>query len=492
MKPVGTTIEERIAAPDVPPRPSRDEAGMTLVEVMVAILVVGLVLAALASVLTTSLRAIVQNERESTATAFAQQEIERMQAVDWEYAGLLETEVAAAPASWSARLDDPTTFRGEELAQVVAPSGATSRPEQIPHLTSQITRQNTTYDVARYATWVDRTGNGSDETRRFTVVMSWEVLGKPREITVTAERIPTLAEAVTTESGIRLLNFFRSPDPSQLDGEGLLTQPLRVEVRLSQGVTGGRLRYHTAVPVETDPDGDGLLPPEITSIDYELQDVPMSPVGAALAGGGYAVWELTISSGDGRFVEGIMPLQFVANELDGAAFEVYGSVKLIGSEVAGTYPNPPSLTGTTSGETSTDPVAPVDGSGAYTGDVTITSATIVNTPCRNPTTWKLSQDLLVRVQVQGLTEFDPVEATYTYRSHIANGNNNRETATEPVDYVSGNEAGAVFELTLPAGGDRFFREGDRIDFHVAARRDAQNDSLTTASVAFVNQGTSPC
>ena len=468
---------------------------MTLVEMMVAILVLGVVLSALAATLITSLRTIVLSEAETSATALAQQEIERLQSTPWEVAGLLDTEVAAAPAAWTDRLSGPGRFAGADLATITAPEGMVDRPHQVPRLLTS--DEESGYSVARYITGVDRSADGFPDTRRFTVIVTWEDASRERELVVEGERSPTPAEASAAAGDLRLLNFFRGPDPAALAADGRLTQDVNVEVRVTKGVVLGRLRYHEATLI---PDEDASTPTEPAwTISYQLVDVPMTAVNGSLSpSGGHLVWRHTIPAGSGTFVDGTMPLQFRASEPSAGPFTALASLALTGREVSGTYPTPGSGSETDGSEgdiaPDPDPVPDTDDDEDFEGvpDAKILSAEILGAVCR-ASDWRLSQPVVVRVLAEGLSDSSIVDATYTYRAAANNGGPSIRTATVSVDFVTGNASSATFELTIPAGGDRYFASSDKLDFNIEARRsDGDNDSAITAQKAMTPSGTSPC
>ena len=474
---------------------ARVEDGMTLVEMMVAILVLGVVLSALAATLITSLRTIVLSEAETTATALAQQEIERLQSTPWEVAGLLDTEVAAGPAEWTDRLDGLGRFEGDDLATITASEGMADRPHQAPRLFT--TDDESGYSVARYITWVDRSADGFPDTRRFTVVVTWEDASRERELVVEGERAPTPAEASAAADELRLLNFFRSPDPAAIAADGQLTQDVNVEVRVTKGVILGRLRYHEATLILDDDAGTPTEP--AWTITYQLVDVPMTAVNGSLStSGGHLIWRHTIPAGSGTFVDGTMPIQFRASEPSAGEFTALASLTLVGREVSGTYPTPGSGSETdgSEGDVAPDPepVPETDDDEDFDGvpDAKILSAEILGAVCRS-SDWRLSKPVVVRVLAEGLSDSSIVDATYTYRAKDNTGAGQVRTATVSVDFVNGGPSSATFELTIPAGGDRYFASTDKLEFNIEARRsDGDNDSSKTAPKSMTPAGTSPC
>lgn len=467
----------------------RSEDGLTLVEMMVAILVVGVVLTTLASVLVTTLRTIVHNERETAATALAQQEIERLQAAPWDQAGLLEEEVDAAPSGWSARVS-AGTFEGEELALITPPDGAETRPAQAPQLESDLADlEMDTFDftVHRYVTWVDRTGNDVPETRRFTVIVSWSVLGRDREIVASGERSPTQSESEADEYGLRVLNFWRSPDPATLDETGELQSNLTVEVRLNAGISSAQLHYYSAEVVDILDENDEVVDQRI---DYELRTPAMTGSVSAISGEHNAVWTLTLPQGTDGFVDGTMPLLFVGQTTYGTTVTARGSVRLLGSDSSGTYPRPPGPGQEEDEDLSESPGDEGSEEEATPGtDVQITNLNILDAACRDASTWRMTEPVRLRIQTAGLAPDDVAEVTYSYRARANTGAGQVREVTESMGVV----LEGTFEFTLQPSGDRYFANGDVLEFQVQVRREADNaNDSDSVSTTFVNAGTSPC
>lgn len=177
-------------------RPSRrrgrdlpDEAGMTLIEVMIAMLLLTVVLSALAGVLITSLRALHGNETRARANALANEVLEDLQGRAWEEVGFL-----ASDAGFRADFD------GEDTVVVDSDdAGGAERP--LPQQT--VTRDGIDYDVRTDITWVDDAATGTEhDYKRFRVSLSWTDLGQARDVTHAATRAPSPAEQEAAEFAI--------------------------------------------------------------------------------------------------------------------------------------------------------------------------------------------------------------------------------------------------------------------------------------------------
>lgn len=154
----------------------RSDEGISLVEMLVSILLLGLVLAALGNTLFTSMAAARQNEGLTQATAVANEQLERLQAMQW---GQLD------PAS----------------------------PPVIP----DVTRDGTTYDVTTEVAWVS-----APQYKRYAVKLDWVENNKPHTIRVEGRRARRSGEgtSVAPPNPFRILSFTVNPDPVNLDSTG--------------------------------------------------------------------------------------------------------------------------------------------------------------------------------------------------------------------------------------------------------------------------------
>lgn len=160
-----------------------NEDGLTLVEMVVALMVVGFAMMAMASVAVTSLHAIQGSERTTRATAVGSEMLERLVALDYDLLGLYEDETSE------------TTFEGEELVLLPAP---TERDERVPTPSETVERDGIEYTIERAITWVDDAVDGEDgsdddgnrDYKRMVVDVSWEIRGEVRTRRVQALRAP--------------------------------------------------------------------------------------------------------------------------------------------------------------------------------------------------------------------------------------------------------------------------------------------------------------
>lgn len=172
-----------------------DEQGMTLVEVMVALVIVGLVLSALASSLATSLRAVRGQEAQTQATAAINDILEETQRVDYADAVLC---TAKAQATFGVDL----TFEGEDM--VVATGVCDTTDEVLPERT--VTRDGRDYAVTTAITWADDPGDGTgagdadttQDIKRVVVQVDWTADGRARTARNLAYRAPQFLEQLVT------------------------------------------------------------------------------------------------------------------------------------------------------------------------------------------------------------------------------------------------------------------------------------------------------
>lgn len=152
--------------------PSRDESGFTLIEMLVALMVTGLVLSAMASVAITAMRAVQSDERTVRSTQLGNEVLESLQAVPYDLVGLYETEA----------LDHfgQATFEGEDLVLLPDPADDDSREDLVPEPFWQETRDGVTYDVEVAITWVDDPDTtAAQDYKRIVVTLTWERRGEP-------------------------------------------------------------------------------------------------------------------------------------------------------------------------------------------------------------------------------------------------------------------------------------------------------------------------
>lgn len=179
-----------------------DESGISLVEMLVAILILGVVLAGMARTIIGSLTSVQGQERLVQATALGNELAEELQALPWEGATLCSTEVMPASAFGG------LTFGGRPLV-VNDDTDCTTRGFPKP-VVNGVTRNGLSFDVRRAIVWEDDlsdndpvTGvdpDGAEDFKRFILTISWLERGSTRSTVVESVRSPGPDEQpITTE-----------------------------------------------------------------------------------------------------------------------------------------------------------------------------------------------------------------------------------------------------------------------------------------------------
>lgn len=204
----------------------RAEDGLTLIELMVAIVLLGVILSAVAAALISSARASLTNERRFQSTAYLTSEHEQLQSIPWAQAALYEDElddlVDATSFDFLTDLNldldlaaTPPTFEGSPIATIPGPT-LTGRLFFVPEPVSEGVRigvDDREYDVVRLVT------ERPDGNRRFTTFVTWRVLGDPVVQRFDSERAPTPGELAQLErEGV--LQFLISPRPVEVNVDG--------------------------------------------------------------------------------------------------------------------------------------------------------------------------------------------------------------------------------------------------------------------------------
>jgi prepilin-type N-terminal cleavage/methylation domain-containing protein len=240
------------------PAACRRDAGVTLIELLIAMLLLGVILSAAASSLIQFGRTGADNERRVQATALITRLHEELQALPWQDAVLYEDDVQALFDDGFDGLTEGVApdggpewkFDGLDLVTIDGP-GVAARRDDVPLLVTPMEIDNRDYDVIRFVTW----GNRAAGIKRFTTVVNWRVYDKDYEERFISERAATAAEAGDPELP-RVVQFDVGPPTVQLVDNGLLEpaqneRDLQITVRFSEGVDSARL-YYRSVDVALD------------------------------------------------------------------------------------------------------------------------------------------------------------------------------------------------------------------------------------------------
>lgn len=466
-----------------------DQSGLTLVEMLVSLLILGLVLSALAGSIVASLRAISDNERTAAGATLHTEVIEQLQSLEWSDAVLYQAELDRLSSYGLSSSDANPTFDGLDVVVIPGPASAADRRAFVPEPTSTVNRGGVEYDIDRILVWVDRDNDLINDTKRFISFVTWPD-GRIGTTTtrVESERVPVGADNVASGSGIRVLQFDVGPDPARLHtanapyaghsdshARDSNVAPIEVIARFSEGMDFAKLDFYRLDVLD-------LLTQETIFLTGSSEE----PAGS----GKFTEWSTTIPAGAYRFPNGqrTFGLTGVRNSLAvGTTASVEfrdGTLPEAPDPVASPSPTvPPSPSPSPTG-------TPSPGVSPAPEDVRLVPDSVgVNGPiCVDKQTDRLIKALTVTVTVQGLTPTDGgVTVTYT---HFPGG----KAVTQTSNMVpSGSivSSGTIFTFTRPVGsGDPVFSPptGNTVQtsFFVEASRpsDGQSAAKSSASITI--------
>jgi prepilin-type N-terminal cleavage/methylation domain-containing protein len=195
------------------PRSLDDEKGLTLVEMMVAMLIVGVVMMAMASVALASMRSVQTSERVVRATQLGNEVLETYLALPYDDLGMYTTD---ATDEWGG-----VTFEGNDLVLFPDPLGAPD--PRVPLASATVVRDGISYQVRTAVVWVDDVEtDAAQDYKRVVVELAWDVRGEARSARVEALRTPGPADQPLTVTVI--------PDVIPIDDNGRQLQDFVIEV----------------------------------------------------------------------------------------------------------------------------------------------------------------------------------------------------------------------------------------------------------------------
>jgi prepilin-type N-terminal cleavage/methylation domain-containing protein len=257
-----------------------DDQGLTLVEMMVAVLLLGVILSAMASVITTSLTAVQRDEHRVRATQLGQQELESLRALEWDCVAFDTSDP-----------DYVATFNGNTT--VAVDPAECSNPASVPDPSPRVvTVDAIDYTVVPHVYWIDdpedgtaAAGNDSqpEDYKEFHVEVTWTLRGTNYSYENTTTRVPTVQE-VPLEAAF-------APAPFEITS--LQIDPLIVGKAAATGTT-----QPITITVETSSQATLMtltVAPPSTYGTVNLSDI---------SGGNGTRWQLTIPTGNTAFPVG--------------------------------------------------------------------------------------------------------------------------------------------------------------------------------------------
>ena len=221
---------------------------------IVAIFILGVLLAASASAFIGFSRQAAVNERRVQSTALINQLHEQLQTIPWDQAALYEDEIGPLTELGADLAADPPTLDGAPLV-LLEPSDDSGCPEPeeesedepecvrlVPLTQESLTIDGREYEVLQAVTWIDRNGDGVGDVKRFTTAVTWSVLGRDYIETFQSERAPTAADvAILTPPEV--VQFSVTPESAALDEDGELVDGLTINARFDRGVTAAEVSF---------------------------------------------------------------------------------------------------------------------------------------------------------------------------------------------------------------------------------------------------------
>lgn len=178
------------------------EDGISLMEVLVAFMLLGIVMSGSVRFFSTTLLSLQSSERRTHATALANEELENLRTIPWGDTGFYEDDFAGTPPT------DTVVIDPARPAASVAPL-----PEE------EITRAGVPLQVDRSITWIDNSQTGTPtDYKRLVVDVSWQDRGRTFSVSVQSVRSPNPDEQEGAEFVLSLLDVL--PNVVYTDADG--------------------------------------------------------------------------------------------------------------------------------------------------------------------------------------------------------------------------------------------------------------------------------
>ncbi|CAN5323119.1 hypothetical protein BH20ACT9_BH20ACT9_19630 [soil metagenome] len=370
----------------------RDERGISLVEALVAIIIAGIVLTALANTTIASLVAINENERRTRANALANEVVEHLQGMPWEDAGFYDDDYTATPPAHVSL--GATRPASEE------PAAGDPCESNVPLLPScdGVMRDGAAYGVDTQIVWVDDPADNDpvsgadldfnpDDYKHFTVIAQWQARGQTAGVTVEAYRAPNAVERPVSAFDLTLDEVTPSDQVVTLTDPDL-TDPVAcpLQCRNDEPVT---FRATTSVPSAS------------VTLGWTARD-GTSQTRYMTSSAGDTEWTYTITQGSERFANGETLFTLTATSPTGDEKKRYARV-------------------------------------LFLHEVQVLTPTLSQTPISVGNNGRLCNPLTLEVEVQGVVTSDSVTASWS--------NGPAATALSP---VTATKRGAVFRKVFPA------------------------------------------
>lgn len=278
----------------------RDDDGFTLVEMISALIVLTVALSGLAAAAIAGVRSTQSSAVRSAALELAQQELERLRTMDWDYVGHYADE-----SGWGSGYAS-----GESLVKVSA-STPSPRPADVPYLAAvDHVVDGVTYQVTTRVTWAGSSSTSPNDgttyaAKRLSVSVSWTYKGKTDTVSLQGLRSPNAREVKppgsVTYTAIQILN--PSVGPAQTLTSGGATTKNLVLLASTDVIAASVAAVYT---LSTGQSATVDLTPDAT----------------------YKYWTATLPIGSGPFAPGTTTFTFTATHASGTTGTATADVSL--------------------------------------------------------------------------------------------------------------------------------------------------------------------
>ena len=280
------------------------DGGFTLVEVMVAIIVLAIAFSALAAALVSGMVATSRASQLTEAKQVAAKHIEGLHSVKWALLGLYKDDIGA---SWG------SGFHGGESVVKLADVTPAPRPADVPHLTQTVTGHGgKQYTVTTWVTWAGSSAATPNDgatyaKKRLSVDVTYTPRGSSaKTVHVEDFRAPTPLEmrppATAAVTPLALSNAVFTPTGQQLSATGMLSAAESILVDTSTVASD-------VTAVVTTSDGTPVM-------------VALTPDATQKH------WTGSFASGTGPFNPGALNVQFIAHNSSGVEATLSAPINL--------------------------------------------------------------------------------------------------------------------------------------------------------------------